>query len=354
MAKSIVASVKSYLTDLLLTAIFSALPLVVLGGIAELLFGLPVLDFGRFVGLALVVGVFDALSNQIFDWVVSPYVIVILLFGLAIGAIELYFDFLSVSASMIFGGGTIFALLAFIVGAFEESSEQVDNVDQFENDQSNHSSNNSSTEEENTITINLSRKSDSASDPFTEKVDPTAVRTTAVDIASDYRAGGSGTFSYSQLAAVHQYVNENITYVPDPNRKNYVAPPEETLETGAGDCDCQAVLIASMFEAIGANTRLVLCESVSGNRHLLAEVCLASTERETQNIANSLSQYYTGQGFGYNSFYYESNSRGYWYPADTAMGRYVGDIFQLSNNGYINGPRSDGSWSWHNVEYYSL
>lgn len=186
-----------------------------------------------------------------------------------------------------------------------------------------------------------------------EKVDPMAVRRTANDIVSDQPSAGGGTFHYHQIAELHRYVNENITYVPDPVTNNYVAPPTETIETESGDCDCQAVLVASLCGAIGATTRLARCQSVDGDWHVLAEVYLAdSANGETAEVADSLGDYYSAAGYRYNDFYYDSGDSRIWYPADTAMGRYVGDIQQLSDNGYIHGPESDGSWSWHNVEYY--
>lgn len=184
------------------------------------------------------------------------------------------------------------------------------------------------------------------------KVDPMAVRPTASDLVRDQPAATGGTFQYYQIAELHRFVNETITYVPDPRSTNYVAPPDETLDTQAGDCDCQAVLVASLFEAIGATTRLARCESVDGDWHMLAEVYLAdSANGETETIASSLGDYYDGTGADYDTFYFDIGDGRVWYPADTAMGRYVGDIQQLADNGYIHGPDADHSWSWHHVEY---
>lgn len=348
MVKLTVDSAKAMLLELLATATLSALPLVILGGIGEFLFGLPVVTFRHFVSLAVFVGVSDALTNQLFNWAISPVLIFVLIFGLAGGGIELYFDLTSMNASTVFDLILGLGVLVAVAGILQDNPDSGDYEQTVANDS------NESMGDDRTISVNFDPGSDSESDPFTEKVDPLAVRSKAVEIAGDHPPGGDGDVSYSQLAAIHQYINENISYVPDPSKKNYVAPPDETLRTGAGDCDCQAVLVASMFEAIGATTRLVLCESVTGDRHLLAEVYLASDSSELQNIHSSLSTYYATQGLGYDSVYYEyeSETSRYWYPADTAMGRYIGDIHQLSSNGYINGPASDGSWSWHNVDYY--
>jgi len=182
------------------------------------------------------------------------------------------------------------------------------------------------------------------------KVDAMSVRTTAADIFSDQPSASGGTFHYHQLAELHRYVNENITYVPDPNSTNYVAPPDETLNTEAGDCDCQAVLVASLFEAIGATTRLVRCESTSGDWHVLPEVYVADSEHTASSeVCPSLSNYYNSYGINYTRFSWDNDNGKYWFLADTAMGEYIGDREILSDNGYIQ--ESGDSWSWYNAEY---
>ena len=163
-----------------------------------------------------------------------------------------------------------------------------------------------------------------------EKVDPMAVRTTAADLVSDQPSAEGGTFHYHQIAELHRYVNENITYVPDPSSNNYVAPPNETLKTEAGDCDCQAVLVASLFEAIGATTRLARCESTSGDWHVLPEVYLADSENVALNdVCDSLGDYYSSYGIDYTGFSWDYDSGKYWFLADIAMGEYVGDKHYL-------------------------
>lgn len=184
-----------------------------------------------------------------------------------------------------------------------------------------------------------------------DKVDPLAVRTTAADLVSDQPSAGGGTFHYHQIAELHRYVNENITYVPDPSTTNYVAPPEETLRTEAGDCDCQAVLVASLFEAIGATTRLAVCQSTSGDWHALTEVYLAdSEEAASSEVVSSLLTYYDSYDIDYTDFWWDYDDGKYWFFADTAMGEYIGDRTILTNNDYIF--ESGDGWQWNTVEYY--
>jgi transglutaminase-like putative cysteine protease len=199
------------------------------------------------------------------------------------------------------------------------------------------------------------------------KVDPAAVNSTAEELAGNQTSENEGEFSYRQVAELHRYVNENINYVLDPDGDPsisrseyghweltdgsgdvYVSPPDETLEEGSGDCDCQAVLVASFFEAVGATTRFVHCYNEDGDGHALCEVRLAdSPDSNTQEIKSALDSYYAS----YTGFAYETDSDGIWYPADTAMGRYVGDIGQLSDDGFVH-EKDDVSWEWHDAEYY--
>lgn len=61
----------------------------------------------------------------------------------------------------------------------------------------------------------------------------------------------------AQVRAVHRWVQENIQYVKDVNGVETLATPTHTLEYLKGDCDDQAVLIASLLESIGHPTRFV-------------------------------------------------------------------------------------------------
>ena len=70
------------------------------------------------------------------------------------------------------------------------------------------------------------------------------------------RVRGHKNFS-AQVRAVHSYVQENIQFVKDVNGVETLATPTKTLEYGKGDCDDQAVLLASLLESIGHPTRFV-------------------------------------------------------------------------------------------------
>lgn len=61
----------------------------------------------------------------------------------------------------------------------------------------------------------------------------------------------------AQVRAIHAYVQDTIQYVKDVNGVETLATPIKTLEFRKGDCDDQAVLLATLLESIGHETRFV-------------------------------------------------------------------------------------------------
>ncbi|MEA2036854.1 MAG: transglutaminase-like domain-containing protein [Nanoarchaeota archaeon] len=60
-----------------------------------------------------------------------------------------------------------------------------------------------------------------------------------------------------QAKAIYYFVRNNIEYVPDPLRYEYVEDPKETLSTKAADCESGTILLASLLGAIGVDYELV-------------------------------------------------------------------------------------------------
>ena len=60
-----------------------------------------------------------------------------------------------------------------------------------------------------------------------------------------------------QVRALHGYVQRNVQYVRDIRGVETIATPLVTIQTSQGDCDDQAVLLASLLESIGHPTRFV-------------------------------------------------------------------------------------------------
>ncbi len=58
------------------------------------------------------------------------------------------------------------------------------------------------------------------------------------------------------VTSLYDYVRMNIKFVSDPEDE-YIASPCETILSGGGDCEDQAILLASLLEAVGIDSRIV-------------------------------------------------------------------------------------------------
>lgn len=58
-----------------------------------------------------------------------------------------------------------------------------------------------------------------------------------------------------EAIAVQTWINRRVKYVPDPHAAEMMADPLTTLKNG-GDCDDQAILAASLLQAIGHDARI--------------------------------------------------------------------------------------------------
>jgi len=187
---------------------------------------------------------------------------------------------------------------------------------------------------------------------FRMLVDPESVRSLAVSIASNYPHTNQGTLM--RAAALFEYVKENVTYVPDPIRMqsgekiqgDLVASPIETLQSRGGDCDDQAVLMASLFSAVGIPNRLRLICNDAGEWHLAAEF---SVELPTSNeIVTILDEFYdaisrTTQPRTYWFFQEEGQ---FWLLADTTRD-YIPGYDSLFIDGYMY-KSEEGELQWVN------
>jgi transglutaminase-like putative cysteine protease len=77
------------------------------------------------------------------------------------------------------------------------------------------------------------------------------IRETALSILR-----GVNSFS-EQARAIQQWVQRNIEYRRDPPDVELVQTPQVTLQLRAGDCDDQAVLVASLLQATGHPTQFI-------------------------------------------------------------------------------------------------
>jgi transglutaminase-like putative cysteine protease len=78
-----------------------------------------------------------------------------------------------------------------------------------------------------------------------------------IGLARDIVADVRNKDYYAEAAALHEYVQSNIRYVKDVEGAETIQTPLVTLAQAAGDCDDQAILLATLLNAIGHPTRLV-------------------------------------------------------------------------------------------------
>jgi len=80
--------------------------------------------------------------------------------------------------------------------------------------------------------------------------------------------GARGHDFDSEIAALFQFVKDNITYRRDPVDQERVQDTRRTLfEFQSGDCDDKVVALASLLGTIGAKSRFVVCGYTSDNFH---------------------------------------------------------------------------------------
>lgn len=86
--------------------------------------------------------------------------------------------------------------------------------------------------------------------------------------------GGLGNKDYmGEAAAVANWVRAHIRYTRDIRDVETIQTPDVTIENGAGDCDDQSTLVATLLEAIGFQTRFRAVKTERGGPfvHVLAE-----------------------------------------------------------------------------------
>lgn len=75
-----------------------------------------------------------------------------------------------------------------------------------------------------------------------------------------------------EVKALHAFVRDAIRYTNDIRGVETVQTPRVTLETGVGDCDDKALLLAALLESIGRPARFVAIQlGGPGFSHVLVE-----------------------------------------------------------------------------------
>lgn len=147
------------------------------------------------------------------------------------------------------------------------------------------------------------------------------------EAASEAISKHPGPFSVNQVLDVYDWVHNNVFYQNVPVNLTYQPYyPNETLDTGSGDCKNQAVLIASMIEAIGGSARVLL---IPGCGHAFPEVYVGNMS-EINITADAVWAHYpqaSGQEIRWDNSG-KKNGEENWFIMDTAGGNFPGQTIE--------------------------
>jgi transglutaminase-like putative cysteine protease len=139
-----------------------------------------------------------------------------------------------------------------------------------------------------------------------------AVRKAAAESSEEY----PGAFNIYQVCALFDRVSVDIGYINDPRGSDIWEPANATLKIGAGDCEDQAILLASLIEAVGGTTRLYLTDN-----HAFAAAYIGNETETTDAIIKGVRAYY-----GNVDVYYLTDDYGSWLMLDPSSSLYAGGL----------------------------
>lgn len=186
---------------------------------------------------------------------------------------------------------------------------------------------------------------------YCDKFTPTdlSVREAASEAISKH----PGEFSVNQLLDIYDWVHTNVFYQNVPVNLTYQPYyPNETLATKSGDCKNQAVLIASMVEAIGGSARVMILPECE---HAFTEVYLGNGT-DLNVTENAIWAHYPNAGELNWAIHNSSAGMEIWFIFDTAGGTYPGQtiesclntsqtfmVYDCQNRGKLNAPTVYGT-----------
>lgn len=112
------------------------------------------------------------------------------------------------------------------------------------------------------------------------KIDTESVRDLSVKTSKE------GSTDRDKVTRIFNYVRDMIKYVKDPRYNemdfDYIQTPKQTLERSAGDCDDQAILLASMLESVGYGSNLCFVDTEGNDppvfNHMYVKVTVDNKE----------------------------------------------------------------------------
>lgn len=185
-------------------------------------------------------------------------------------------------------------------------------------------------------TSDFSAHIDKTATKISSAITPTnqQVRYLATKFAQSY----PGPYNIDQVCAIWYNVKTKWKYTNDPRGQEYFATASETFWAVGGDCDDFAIFVASLIEAIGGATRIVLATNET-NGHAYTEVFLAKTESDAKALYQAIARLF-GSGRHY-TFHYHAAKDGYWLNLDWSAEYPGGPYFKATQEIFI---YPDGHW----------
>ena len=125
-----------------------------------------------------------------------------------------------------------------------------------------------------------------------------------------------GEYNIYQILAIFDFMLYNLTYISDPEGRDYWAFCSETIDKGGGDCEDLSILFSSMIGAIGGTTRIYLTQT-----HAFSALYIGS-ESSKNEILGAIELYY-GTEPNYVIF---KDEQGYWLATDPTGTLYMGGL----------------------------
>ncbi|MCK4971268.1 MAG: hypothetical protein KAS77_12085, partial [Thermoplasmata archaeon] len=137
------------------------------------------------------------------------------------------------------------------------------------------------------------------------------------DLANEVTVGLGDTYNVYWIASLFEWALTNLEYKSDPSDDDIWAPAGETCDSKEGDCEDYSILLASVIEHWGGNSRFYI---ISG--HAFAAAYVGGPSMDTLAVANTLNKFY-GTSARYSWF---KDDMGYWLILDGTSSQYAGGL----------------------------
>jgi len=120
-------------------------------------------------------------------------------------------------------------------------------------------------------------------------------------LASNILANNSNVYSIQAVADAFDWVRDHIAYADDP--QDYWQSSTETMAWRTGDCEDQAILMASIIDQMGGNARVNIIDG-----HAFSTVFVGGNGTSLSDLREAISSHYHTQV----PIYFLSDSTGNW------------------------------------------